>query len=417
MDWHCNERRRVVVWSSLGPAQTARHRYIALPPTAGYISGCGRILYSEASTSTTCQESHFLENFNPRGRSISSTRVTIACPTFVPSGPHGVRGGPSIGRKGPGLQHTCVGRLLHRRTCGYVAGQPRMSEATAERRDSTASAATFGHWEQICSICLSPPVDPVTTSCRHTFCESCLAEVKRHASSSAREARCPECRGPLPGLPTAAAEVTPRPVSAAIRAAISARERPVRTRAEPWRQLRAGRARVAALRLQPDSESPQRLELPPRVRIQHETPPLPPAVENALSWAADRSERRRREQVEIFGFGSRPSDRELQDQLWLAAMRSDSAPAPLSSPKQQLLLPSPPPPSEPRASRSPRPPSGSQQQQQQQQPSSVSDRTAQSGLMPPFYRRRASGWLRAYQEVAESRYCMVYRPTIVRTSY
>ena len=323
------------------------------------------------------------------------------------------RGGPSIGRKGPGLQHTCVGRLLHRRTCGYVAGQPRMSEATAERRDSTASAATFGHWEQICSICLSPPVDPVTTSCRHTFCESCLAEVKRHASSSAREARCPECRGPLPGLPTAAAEVTPRPVSAAIRAAISARERPVRTRAEPWRQLRAGqreRARVAALRLQPDSEPPQRLELPPRVRIQHETPPLPPAVENALSWAADRSERRRREQVEIFGFGSprrpppRPSDRELQDQLWLAAMRSDSDPAPLSSPQQQLLLPSPPPPSEPRASRSPRPPSGSQQQQQQQQPSSVSDRTAQSGLMPPFYRRRASGWLRAYQEVAESRY-------------
>jgi hypothetical protein len=112
-----------------------------------------------------------------------------------------------------------------------------------------------------------------------------------------------------------------------------------------------------------------------------------------------------------------PSDRELQDQLWLAAMRSDSDPAPLSSPQQQLLLPSPPPPSEPRASRSPRPPSGSQQQQQQQQPSSVSDRTAQSGLMPPFYRRRASGWLRAYQEVAESRYCMVYRPTIVRTSY
>ena len=63
------------------------------------------------------------------------------------------------------------------------------SAFTPDRRDSLASVRTVGVWEDICAICLSPPSDPFTTGCGHTFCRDCLVQV--------RQPRCPECRSPL----------------------------------------------------------------------------------------------------------------------------------------------------------------------------------------------------------------------------
>lgn len=91
---------------------------------------------------------------------------------------------------------------------------------SAQRRDSLASVCTVGVWEQICAICLSPPdQDSVTTSCGHTFCRECLAQV--------RQPRCPECRSELDrsGSPTASSPTTSPATSPAV--VIRSRARPL----------------------------------------------------------------------------------------------------------------------------------------------------------------------------------------------
>ena len=43
-----------------------------------------------------------------------------------------------------------------------------------------------------CSLCLNPFVDPVLTSCEHTFCRTCITAVLQQ-----HRGPCPECRAPV----------------------------------------------------------------------------------------------------------------------------------------------------------------------------------------------------------------------------
>ena len=59
-----------------------------------------------------------------------------------------------------------------------------------------------------CQICYALVLDPLTTSCGHTFCRKCIARVLDHSKL------CPACRRPLPMPPGAAVEPTNKSISA-----------------------------------------------------------------------------------------------------------------------------------------------------------------------------------------------------------
>ena len=48
--------------------------------------------------------------------------------------------------------------------------------------------------EYTCAICLSLPYRPVTTACKHTFCDACWMRVARACSEERRPPSCPTCR-------------------------------------------------------------------------------------------------------------------------------------------------------------------------------------------------------------------------------
>jgi Flp pilus assembly protein TadD len=52
--------------------------------------------------------------------------------------------------------------------------------------------------EDVCAICLSPPTEPVSvTTCGHTFCSACMAELRKRAYQGQLNDACPICRVPL----------------------------------------------------------------------------------------------------------------------------------------------------------------------------------------------------------------------------
>ena len=46
----------------------------------------------------------------------------------------------------------------------------------------------------VCPVCRDPPVDPLTTSCRHTFCRTCLQSWIQQSMETGNEVTCPVCR-------------------------------------------------------------------------------------------------------------------------------------------------------------------------------------------------------------------------------
>ena len=53
--------------------------------------------------------------------------------------------------------------------------------------------------EDVCSICLDEPRDPVVLPCRHRFCTACLTQMHQQSQGPSGD-RCPNCRAKIPGL-------------------------------------------------------------------------------------------------------------------------------------------------------------------------------------------------------------------------
>lgn len=67
--------------------------------------------------------------------------------------------------------------------------------ASTEGSSSPGGSCSFGK-HLVCSICIDPFENPVTTACGHTFCEKCL-----HCNLKYNDMMCPLCKHPLSKKP------------------------------------------------------------------------------------------------------------------------------------------------------------------------------------------------------------------------
>lgn len=128
------------------------------------------------------------------------------------------------------------------------ATTPGMAELV--RNSSLDSVMTEEGGIPRCPICLADPCMPgdrevSTTSCGHTFCESCLA------AATSRDPRCPTCRAALRPLPPADGTTTQSVVlrTREEQAASSERERVAAMRVVQAAARREAQERAAALRV------------------------------------------------------------------------------------------------------------------------------------------------------------------------
>lgn len=69
--------------------------------------------------------------------------------------------------------------------------------------EATTGGGITGGRDNTCSICLHTISEPLTTSCNHTYCRSCILSVIRDNASSnqdkieKRSASCPNCRSSI----------------------------------------------------------------------------------------------------------------------------------------------------------------------------------------------------------------------------
>ena len=86
------------------------------------------------------------------------------------------------------MQATHLARLHTKESCRRPVWR------TNQRAPSHGAVA-----EDVCSICLDEPRDPVVLPCCHRFCTACLTQMHQQSTGPSGD-RCPNCRARIPGL-------------------------------------------------------------------------------------------------------------------------------------------------------------------------------------------------------------------------
>lgn len=100
-----------------------------------------------------------------------------------------------------------MGELNYHSDVSYTPVTPEGSTFAALDQDLFGSLKDICQGELDCQICYGLVLDPLTTSCGHTFCRKCIARVLDHSRL------CPSCRRLLPTGPGAATEPTNKAIS------------------------------------------------------------------------------------------------------------------------------------------------------------------------------------------------------------